>query len=65
MGLLKNSIKVERAKKNITQQQLAEEVNSTRQSIHYFESGKSEPTVSLAMKIARFFGIDINDLFNL
>jgi len=60
---MKNTIRVERAKKRISQEELAEAVSATRQSIHLIENGKTEPKLNLALKIARFFGVKIEDLF--
>jgi len=60
---MKNTINVERAKKNMTQEQLAKKVHVTRQSIHAIEKNKSEPSLPLAMKIAKFFGVKIEDIF--
>jgi putative transcriptional regulator len=60
---MKNNIKVERAKKNITQAQLAEKVNVSRQAINAIELGKYNPSTSLALKIAHIFDITVNDIF--
>jgi len=62
---MKNSIKVERAIKNITQAQLAEIVNVARQSINAIELGKYVPSTVLALKIADYFGKSVNDIFQL
>ena len=50
---MKNNIKVERAIKNITQQQLADSVGVSRQTINAMELGKYVPSTLLALKIAR------------
>lgn len=60
---MKNTIRVERAKKRISQEELADAVSATRQSIHLIENGKTEPKLSLALRIARFFGVKIEDIF--
>ncbi len=62
---MKNSIKVERAKMNITQQGLAEKLNVSRQSINAIETGKFVPSTTLALRIARFFNISIHEIFQL
>lgn len=62
---MKNNIKVERAKKNITQAQLAEMVNVSRQSINAIELGKYNLSTILALKIARNFDKTVNDIFEL
>jgi len=63
MSKMKNTIRVERAKKRISQEKLADAVSATRQSIHLIENGKTEPKLSLALRIARFFGLKIEDIF--
>lgn len=60
-----NSIKVERAKKNITQAQLAEHINVSRQTINSIEIGKFIPSTLLALKIAKFFGSTVDEIFKL
>ncbi len=60
---MKNSIRVERAKIRISQENLADAVQATRQSIHLIENGKTEPKLSLAFKISQYFGLKIEDLF--
>ena len=60
-----NSIKVERAKKNMTQAQLAEKVHVSRQTINSIEIGKFIPSTFLALKIAKFFGSTVDDIFKL
>jgi putative transcriptional regulator len=62
---LKNSIKVERAKKNITQAELADKVGVTRLTIHSIETGKFNPSVVLALKIANCFGVTVESIFEL
>lgn len=62
--MAKNTIKVERAKKNITQKELAKQIGSSRQAIHQIECGKAEPRLCTAMKIAKFFGVKVQDIFS-
>ncbi len=62
---MKNSIKVERAKKNITQAQLAELVKVSRQTINAIELGKYNLSTVLALKIAKVFNQSIHDIFEL
>jgi putative transcriptional regulator len=62
---MKNSLKVERAIKNITQEELAREIGVTRQAINSIELGKYVPSTVLALKLSRFFGKSVNDLFSL
>lgn len=60
-----NSIKVERAKRNITQAQLAEQVSVSRQTINSIEIGKFIPSTLLALKIAKFFNSTVDEIFKL
>jgi len=62
---MKNSIKVERAKKDLTQQDLAEKVQVSRQTINSIEAGKYVPSTVLALKIARVFEIALEEIFEL
>jgi len=62
---MRNTIKVERAKKNITQADLAEAINVSRLTIHSIETGKFNPSILIALKIARFFDISVDELFML
>jgi len=58
-----NNIKVERARKNITQGQLAEMVGVSRQTINAIELGKYNPSTVLSLKMSRVFEVSVNDLF--
>ena len=60
-----NSIKVERARKNFTQADLAEKINVSRQTINSIEVGKYVPSTILALKIARVFNMTVDELFQL
>ncbi|HDM22920.1 MAG TPA: transcriptional regulator [Methanomicrobia archaeon] len=60
---MKNKLKVYRAIHSITQEELAEELNVTRQTIISIENGKYDPSLRLAFKIAAFFGVKIEDIF--
>ncbi|MBN2237955.1 MAG: helix-turn-helix transcriptional regulator [Bacteroidales bacterium] len=60
---MKNSLKVERAIKNITQAELAELVGVSRQTINAVEQGKYNLSTILALKIARLFEKNVNDIF--
>ena len=60
---MKNSLKVERAKKDITQAELAKRVNVSRQTINAIESGDYNLSTILALKIALVFEISVNDIF--
>jgi putative transcriptional regulator len=60
---MKNRIKVFRAMHDLTQEALANELGVTRQTILAIEKGKYDPSLDLAFKIARYFGVTIEDVF--
>jgi putative transcriptional regulator len=60
---MQNTIKVERAKKNITQAELAKILNVSRLTIHSIEAGKFNPSVLIVLKMARYFKIPVEELF--
>lgn len=62
---MKNSIKVERAKKNITQEELADKIQVSRQTINAIETGKFVSSTILSLKIARFFNTAVEQIFEL
>lgn len=62
---MKNNIRVERAIRKITQQDLAVIVGVSRQAINAIELGKYIPSTLLALKIARFFGKSVEEIFQL
>ena len=62
---MRNTVKVERAKRDITQADLAEQVNVSKQTILSIEKGKFAPSAVLAMKIARYFNVKVEDIFEL
>ncbi len=62
---MKNSIKVERAKKDITQDDLAKLVGVSRQTINAVEKGRYNPSTTLALKLSRVFEAPVNAFFQL
>ena len=62
---MKNTIRVERAILKITQQQLADAIGVSRNTINSIESGKYIPSTLLALKIARHFGKATDSIFQL
>ena len=60
---MKNRIKVLRAEKDMTQAQLAEETNVSRQTINAIEKGKFDPSLPLAFKISKLFELKIEEVF--
>ena len=62
---MKNLIKVERAKKNWTQADLARRVGVSRQAANAVETGKFIPSTVLALKMAQAFGTTVDQVFQL
>ena len=62
---LRNTIKVERAKRDLTQAELAAMAGITRRSVNAIEGGRMVPSVFLALKIARSLGVDVETIFSL
>jgi len=62
---MKNRIRIERAILDITQANLAEKINVSRQTINAIESNKYVPSTVLALKIARIFGKSVEEVFEL
>lgn len=63
--LLYNSIKVQRAKKNLTQEQLADRVGVTRKTINTVENGIYIPSTYLALKMAKVLDVPVEELFQI
>lgn len=65
MGVLamKNKLKVLRTMHDLTQEQLADRVGVSRQTVIAIESNKYLPSLGLAFKIARLFKVSIEDIF--
>ena len=61
---MKNRIKVLRAERNMTQEELAIEVHVSRQTINAIEKGKFDPSLPLAFRISRLFELTIEDIFH-
>ncbi|QSS96121.1 helix-turn-helix transcriptional regulator [Psychroflexus sp. ALD_RP9] len=60
---MKNKLKVLRAEHNYTQDQLAKAVEVSRQTINAIEKGKFDPSLVLAIKLARLFKTEIEAIF--
>ncbi len=60
---MKNNLKVERAIKNITQDDLAKIIGVSRQAINSIEAGKYIPSTLLALKLSVYFAKSVNDIF--
>lgn len=62
---MKNSLRVQRAIKNITQAELADLIQVSRQTINTIESGKYVPSTLLALKMAKVFNKPVEEIFEL
>lgn len=62
---LKNTIKVHRAMKDWTQEELARRIGVTRKTVNTIENGIYVPSTVLAIKMARVFGVTVEDVFQL
>lgn len=62
---MKNSIRVARAERRMTQQQLADAVGVSRQTVNAIESGRFIPSTVLALKVARLYEKPVEDMFSL
>jgi putative transcriptional regulator len=62
---MKNNIKVERAIKSLTQEDLANKVSVSRQTINAMEANKYVPSTVLALKIAKVFNKTVEEIFML
>lgn len=60
-----NNLKVLRAIKNISQEELAKKIEVSRQTINAMEKGKYVPSTMLALKLARFFEQPVEEIFKL
>ena len=60
---MKNRLKVLRAERDWSQQDLAERLEVSRQSVNAIETGKYDPSLPLAFRIADLFGLPIEDIF--
>lgn len=61
---MKSRLKVLRAERDWNQQDLADALGVSRQSVNAIETGKYDPSLPLAFKIARLFGMRIEEIFN-
>lgn len=62
---MKNRIRVERAELRMTQQQLADAIGVSRQTVNAIETGRFVPSTLLALKIARQFQKPVEEVFQL
>lgn len=62
---MKNILKIERARKDLTQENLANIIGVSRQTINSIEKGRYIPSTTLALKISKVFEKTVNELFEL
>lgn len=62
---MKNTLKVERAINNLTQDELAKKIGVSRQTINSIETNRYVPSTVLALKLSKLFNKPVNDFFNL
>ena len=62
---MKNNLKVLRAINNISQEELAKHIGVSRQTINAMEKGKYVPSTLLALKLAAYFKITVEEIFTL
>lgn len=62
---MQNTIKVERAILNLTQDELAQKIGVSRQTINSIEANRYVPSTVLALKLSKLFSKPVNDFFNL
>ena len=60
---MKNNLKVERARQRMSQQELADKLHVSRQTVNAIELGKFNPSTLLSLKMSRLFGVPVNELF--
>ena len=60
---MQTKLKVYRAMRDLTQEDLAREIGVTRQTIIAIEKGKYNPSLELAFRIAGYFEVSIEDIF--
>jgi putative transcriptional regulator len=60
---MKNKLKVFRAMHDLTQEELADKLGVTRQTVVSLEAGRYDPSIGLAFRISRLFNVKIEDVF--
>jgi putative transcriptional regulator len=61
---MKNRLKILRAERDWSQADLAQRLEVSRQSVNAIETGKFDPSLPLAFKLARLFGLRIEEIFS-
>ena len=60
---MRNWINVERAKRKMTQEELAKVLKINRHSVNAIETGRYTPSAIIALRIARYFNVKVEDIF--
>jgi putative transcriptional regulator len=63
LDVVSNKVNYFRKEKNVTQEELAKSVGVSRQTIIALEKGNYSPSICLALKISKFFGVCVDDIF--
>ncbi len=63
MGFVKNRVRLSRIEKDLTQEELAEKIGVTRQTIGLIEKGQYNPTIVLCLNLSRVLGKTLDQLF--
>ncbi len=61
---MKNQVRVLRVRQNLAQGQLAEEMGVSRQTINSIENERYTPSLPLALALARYFGVTVEEMFD-
>jgi putative transcriptional regulator len=62
---MENELNVFRARQDITQKDLAAEMDVSRQTINAIETGKYDPSLELALKLAEYFETSVEEIFSI
>ena len=62
---MRNTIKIQRVIKDLTQEALAEKIGVSRQTINSIENNRYIPSTVLALKLSKVFGLSVNEIFEL
>lgn len=60
---MENNLKKLRNQISVSQNDLAQALSVSRQTINSIENGKFDPSLTLAMKLTRYFGVSLDDIF--
>ena len=60
---MKNRLKNLRTQRSVSQNALAEDLSVSRQTINSIENGKFDPSLTLAMKLTRYFEVSLDEIF--